>query len=87
MSKFVCKCGHVINFSHGWSDCELALLPEQRIEQIGDLLNGDSQVTDDRFYDLIDEVKITAYRCPTCGRLHLESKDAKNHFTSYIPEP
>lgn len=86
MSKFICKCGYVINLSQGWSEYELALLPEQRIEKIGDLLSGGNAITDERFYDLIDEVKVVVYRCPNCRRLHLESNDKKNQFTSYVQE-
>ncbi|MFZ6723801.1 hypothetical protein [Undibacterium sp. Ji49W] len=86
MPKFNCKCGHDMNLSQGWSNCELALIPEKRIEEIGDLMAGESRLTDDQFFNLIDEVKNTVYRCPMCGRLHLENKNKKNHFESYILE-
>lgn len=87
MSKFVCKCGQVIDLTQGWSDAELALVPARTIEEIGDALAADTPLTDERFYDLIDAAKATVYRCPKCGRLHVESRDQPNHFTSYVAEP
>jgi rubredoxin len=86
MSKFTCKCGYTINLSQGWSDCELALLPESKIEEIGDMLTTENKPTDEKFYELIDEVKITVYRCPNCERIHISDGKNKDKFTSYIQE-
>jgi len=83
MSKFICKCGCIINLSEGWSSNELALIPESRIEKIGDALDQKESLTIDQFYDLIDEVKSVVYRCEKCQRLHLE-EDGK--FSSYLKE-
>lgn len=86
MPKFACRCGYVMNLSHGTSDCELTLLPERVIDEIGALLNGGDPLTEEMFYSTISEVGITVYRCPMCSRLHLENKAEMNNFTSYIPE-
>jgi hypothetical protein len=86
MSKFMCKCGHEMNLSQGRPDFELALVPEKRIEEIGDLLAGEARLMDDVFFNLMDEVKNTVYRCPICRRLHVEIKGRENHFESYVLE-
>ena len=87
MPKFLCHCGHVIGLSNGWSDSELALLPEQRIEVIGDMLASREPVSDEKFFELIDEVKTTVYHCQNCQRLHLERKSVEsNQFVTYILE-
>lgn len=84
MSKFVCRCGHVMNLSSGWSNFELSLIPESRIEEIADMLGQQSLIGTDEFYKLIDEVKRAVYRCPSCGRIHVD--DGSGNFTSFVQE-
>lgn len=84
MSKFACRCGYVMNLSNGRPDFELALISEQRIEHIGEMLENPNQMDIKKFYELIDEVKTTVYKCPSCGRLHIDSGGGV--FTSYICE-
>lgn len=86
MSKFVCQCGHVMNLSIGWSDWELALIPEGWIEKMGLLLADGKVPTIDDFFASIDKEKTTVYRCPNCGRLHLKDKRHDNSFVTYVPE-
>ncbi len=85
MPKFACRCGYVINLSNGFSDCELALIPEHRIEYIGEQLESPNQVNIDNFFELIDEVKIAVYKCPSCSRLYLDA-EGNGTFTAFIPE-
>ena len=73
-----------MNLSDGRPDFELALIPEHRIEYIGEQIDNLSQIGIDKFFDLIDEVKTTAYKCPSCDRLHVDA--GKGIFTSYAPE-
>lgn len=73
-----------MNLSQAWAPHELALIPAQLIEDIGELLNGgNSNLKDEQFYKLVDNVMNTVYRCPKCARIHIEKKDQKNHFDTY----
>lgn len=72
-----------MNLSDGWSSGELALIPEGRIEEIGDMLDGSNSLTADKFYYLMDEMKMVVYRCPKCDRIYLQEKDI---FVSYLKE-
>ena len=83
MPKFSCSCGHVVNLSSWHPDEEFALIPEKRIEKIGELLDETSSLTIDQYYSLIDEVKTVVYRCPECGRLHIEEN---GKTISYVKE-
>ncbi|WP_229427239.1 hypothetical protein [Massilia atriviolacea] len=78
-----------MNLSQGRPDFELALIPEKRIEEIADFLASEVKMTDEQFFNMIDEVKHTVYRCPVCRRLHVESRINKNHFDTYalVPSP
>lgn len=85
MPKFACKCGHVINLSSGTNDNEWTLVPEKTIDEIGGALNAERGLSDEVFYDTIIKNGITTYRCPACGRLHLEEA-GRNKFVSYVKE-
>ncbi len=84
MPKFACRCGNVMNLSNGYQSYELALLPEARIEQIAEKLDEPGRVNSEAFYELVDEVKTTVYRCPSCGRIHVD--EGNGLFNSFVPE-
>ena len=84
MSKFACRCGYVMNLSNGAPSFEFALVPEARIEQIADKLDEPEHLNSDAFYGLVDEVKTTVYRCPSCGRIHVDGGNGL--FNSFVPE-
>ena len=84
MSKFCCSCGFVLNLSNGYSSYELKLIPESVIEELAEKLDSSESLSIDHFYDSIDSMGTTVYRCPNCERLYLE-KDV-NKFISYIRE-
>ena len=84
MPKFACRCGHVMNLSGGSASCELALVPESRIESIAEKLDSPDQLNGEGFFKLIDEVKTVVYRCPSCGRLHVDGGNGV--FNSFVPE-
>jgi len=85
MSKFLCKCGHVINLSQGTSECEFTLLPERVIDEIGDKLESVNGLNAEDFYDVTVNQGSTVYLCSSCGRIHLE-KNKSNEFLSYVLE-
>lgn len=85
MPKFSCCCGEVINLSETPSRSEYALTSENRIEEIARSLSG-KDLTQERFYDLIDESKTVVYVCFRCGRMHLESRIHSNEFGIYVLE-
>ncbi len=84
MPKFSCTCGTVLNLSDVWPECELRLVPMARVGEIADRLDSGAGLSGEVFYDMIDEVSITVYRCPVCDRLHLET--GKNAFDTYLRE-
>ena len=84
MPKFACKCGNVLNLSEVWPESEWRLVPMARVGAIGDRLDAAEMPSGEEFYDLIDDVSTTVYRCSVCGRLHLEI--GKNRFESYQKE-
>lgn len=73
-----------MNLSNGTPNFELALVPESLLEQIADKLDEGERLNGDAFYGLIDEVKTTVYRCPSCGRIHVEGGDGL--FDCFVPE-
>lgn len=83
MPKFACVCGHVINLSSGTSDFELSLIAEQKIDEIGCALSN-RWLSEDEFYETIDQGAVTVYRCQPCGRLHVDQGGGQ--FSSYIKE-
>lgn len=84
MPKFACRCGNVMNLSSGYQNYELALVPESRIEQIAEKLDGLEPLNSEVFFELLDEVKTTVYRCPACGRIHIDGGNGL--FNSFVPE-
>lgn len=84
MPKFICRCSYVMNLSNLYSDYELMLIPEQRIQEIAEKLENEKKMEIDDFYKLIDELKFSVYRCPSCDRLYIEN-DA-GLFESFIKE-
>jgi rubrerythrin len=73
-----------MDLSSGWSNHELALIPESRIEEIADILDQPELIGSDGFYKLVDQVKRTVYCCPSCGRMHVD--DGGGNFTSFVQE-
>lgn len=84
MSKFACRCGYVMNLSSGWSSYELILIPESRIEEIAEMLDQPGHMGSEGFCKLVDEVSLAVYRCPSCGRVHID--DGGGKFTSFVQE-
>jgi rubrerythrin len=73
-----------MNLSNGSPSFEFALVPESRIEQIADKLDESEHLGSDAFYGLIDEVKTTVYRCPSCGRIHVDGGNGL--LNTLVPE-
>jgi rubrerythrin len=85
VAKFACKCGYVINLIASPGGDEWRLIPEKTLEDIVDLLDGGEAVDGERFYETLRGKEITVYRCPSCGRLHLEEA-GRNKFVTYVKE-
>lgn len=84
MPKFACGCGYVINLSVT-SDSEWTLVPEKTMQDIGEAVDEGKVVDGEYFYEMLRGKEITVYRCPSCGRLHLEEA-GRNKFVTYIKE-
>jgi hypothetical protein len=85
MAKFACKCGYVINLIVSPNDNEWKLIPEKTLEDIVDAVDAGKVVDGEYFYEMLQGKEITVYRCPSCGRLHLEEA-GRNKFVTYIRE-
>ena len=73
-----------MNLSSGSASFELSLIPESRIESIAEKLDSSVKMNGEGFFKLIDEVKTVIYRCPSCGRLHVD--DGNGLFNSFVLE-
>jgi len=85
MAKFACRCGHVINLIVSPSESEWRLIPEETLENVGNALDEGKAVDGEYFYEMFRGKEITVYRCPSCGRLHLEEA-GRNKFVTYVKE-
>jgi hypothetical protein len=85
VAKFACKCGHVINLIVSPSEDEWRLIPEKTLEDLVDAIDERKVVDGEYFYEMLRGKEITVYRCPSCGRLHLEEA-GRNKFVTYIKE-
>ncbi|WP_321942732.1 hypothetical protein [Paraburkholderia tropica] len=85
MSKFTCKCGHVINLIASPNENEWRLIREGTLEDIVSALDEGKIINGEMFLDFLRGKEITVYRCPSCGRLHLEEA-GRNKFVSYVKE-
>ncbi|OMG70576.1 hypothetical protein BW685_25535 [Burkholderia ubonensis] len=85
MAKFACKCGHVINLIVSPGDDEWRIIPEKALEDIVDLLDGGEVIDGEAFYENLRGKEVVVYRCPSCGRLHLE-EGGRNRFVTYVRE-
>ncbi len=85
MAKFICACGHVINLIVSPSDNEWRLIKEATLEDIVSALDEGKITNGEMFLDFLRGKEVTVYRCPSCGRLHLEEA-GRNKFVSYVKE-
>ena len=84
MPKFSCQCGYQMNLSDIPNQYEHTLIAESTIYRIGELLS-EKRLSENDFYELTLNEGISAYRCPSCKRIHLE-ENGDNKFSAYLPE-
>ncbi|WP_080407981.1 hypothetical protein [Burkholderia ubonensis] len=84
MPKFACRCGHVINLTVT-GDGEWMLVPEKAVQDIGNALDSGGVIDGEAFYEMLRGKEIAVYRCPSCGRLHIEEA-GRNKFVTYVRE-
>ena len=84
MPKLACRCGYVMNLSITPANYEFALVPETLIEKVAEKLDDSQKITGQMFFELIDEVRITIYCCPSCGRFHINEGGGK--FGAFVRE-
>ncbi len=86
MAKFICVCNHIINLNNLPDGSDLRLIREDALEGIISALDDGKIISGETFLESLRGKETTVFRCPSCGRLHLdESNDGK--FTSYVKEP
>lgn len=85
MSKFTCRCGHIMNLSDGSNTYEYSFVSESKINKILWILNKhNNNINDDDFIEIIDSDRTRVLRCPQCRRFWLENEDGS--YNSYIKE-
>lgn len=85
MAKLQCRCGFIMSSSMGTPDFEVAIIKENKIEDIAEIIESNSGKIDiDTFYNLIDEDAIFALKCPSCDRIYIDIGNGV--FRSYRPE-
>lgn len=84
MPKFACRCGRVISLSVT-GDSEWVLVPEKTVQEVGNALDSGDVIDGEAFYEMLRGKEITVYRCPSCGRSHLEEA-RRNKFVTYVQE-
>lgn len=85
MSKFMCRCGHLMSLSNEDNDYQYSFIPEKKINEIIWVLDSNNNVIDvDDFISKIDEKRIGILLCPECKRFWLENDDGS--YNSYKKE-
>lgn len=84
MSQSGCKCGYVMSFNTGEETYDLALIPNDIIDEIGCMIENKTIHASEDYFQLIDFKKRDVIECPHCGRLYLE--ESPNRFCSYVKE-
>jgi hypothetical protein len=86
MSKYECRCGHVMHLSTGQEPYDLRLIPNRSVEEMGDKFYEGVPLTSDEFYERIEADALTVYRCPKCDRIHISTPSLNsNKFRVYEP--
>ncbi|OCG39173.1 hypothetical protein [Gilliamella sp. Bif1-4] len=85
MSKFICKCGHVMHLSDSDNDYEYSFIAEKIIDEIIWILEKNhNQIDVDDFILKVDSKRIRVLVCTKCSRFWLENDDGT--YKSYVLE-
>ncbi|GAB2895452.1 hypothetical protein GCM10027093_33720 [Paraburkholderia jirisanensis] len=85
MAKFACRCGYIINLIVSPNENEWTFISQRVVEDIVVAIDESKMRDGEYFYEMLQGDEITVYRCPSCGRLHLEEA-GRNKFVTYIKE-
>lgn len=84
MPKFACRCGYVINLTSPSMDEDLILVPDVLVDRLAHSLD-EGKLTSEDLYSLVDQHGVTARRCSSCGRIHVQ-RGHTNFFDSFVRE-
>jgi hypothetical protein len=84
MSSYKCGCGFVMKSTSAVEDFIYVLIPNRVVSDTADLIDEGVIKNLEDFYSKIDPHLMDVWKCPQCGRLHIEEE--KPLLTSYIKE-
>lgn len=84
MSKLTCRCGYAMVARTMEEDFLYDFIPQKIL---GELLEkwdeAGTKFSCDDFFDYYNRFRKDAYKCPSCGRISLQSNDDPNLFERY----
>lgn len=87
MSKLGCSCGHVMAVRTMEEDFLYDLIP---VKNFVEILEAWDEIRNDSYADELSEFynqfRKDVYKCPSCGRILIESDKDPNYFDSYVKE-
>jgi predicted RNA-binding Zn-ribbon protein involved in translation (DUF1610 family) len=87
MSKLTCNCGYVMVARTMEEDFLHDFTPQK---VLGDLLvkwdEAGTKFSCDDFFNYYNQFRKDAYKCPSCGRIFLQSDKDPNLFDPYVKE-
>ncbi|XKM14521.1 hypothetical protein RCS94_04925 [Orbaceae bacterium ac157xtp] len=87
MSKLKCRCGYIMAVHTMEEDFLYDLVPQKNMmEIVGEWDQIRFNEYPDGLTELYDKNTKEVYKCPSCGRLLVESNKNPNTFDSYIKE-
>lgn len=80
MSKYQCRCGHVMHFSSMIEPYAQQLIRSSTIENISKVICSEVPLTNEQFLAMIDKDAYTVYRCPNCDWIHVSTPTLNSRF-------
>jgi hypothetical protein len=85
MPKYQCRCGTVMDLVESPAPFEYALISERSIEDAGDFVEIKNPSREGLF-SILGKGSRKTYRCPHCGRLHIQKAEGSSDFDVFNRE-
>ncbi|QZI70570.1 hypothetical protein K5F93_30300 [Pseudomonas protegens] len=84
MSKFLCRCSHVISLVSSPTSDEFTLVSNKLLYDLAEQADK-GKIPFDEFFDRIDAAGKDVITCPVCGRIWIK-KDEGPEYWPYLEE-